>query len=111
LILIIGISVGTATNISFFLLTDNLPGVLPLILVATIGVIGGLLTLIGLILILVGRRESGGAVRQKSDKSTIDKKRNLLTLSCVIFLGFFSSIHNNLYEILEFILGKSKKFQ
>jgi len=58
-------------------LTDNLPGVLPLILVATIVVIGGVLTLIGLILIVVGRRESGGAVRQKSDKPTIDTKKEL----------------------------------
>jgi len=58
-------------------LTDNLPGVLPLILVATIVVIGGVLTLIGLILIVVGRRESGGAVRQKYDKPTIDTKKEL----------------------------------
>ena len=54
-----GISVGIITNISLFLLTDNLPGVLALILVAIIGGIGGLLTLMGLILIVVGRREYG----------------------------------------------------
>ena len=59
LILIMGISVGIITNISLFLLTDNLPGVLTLILVAILGGIGGLLTLIGLILIVVGRREYG----------------------------------------------------
>lgn len=59
LILIIGISIGIITNISLFLLTDNLPGVLTLILVAILGGIGGLLTLIGLILIVVGRREYG----------------------------------------------------
>jgi hypothetical protein len=59
LILIIGISVGIITNISLFLLTDNLPGVLALALVGIIGVIGGLLTLVGLILIVVGRREYG----------------------------------------------------
>ena len=59
LILIMGISVGIIANISLFLLTDNLPGVLTLILVAILGGIGGLLTLIGLILIVVGRREYG----------------------------------------------------
>lgn len=74
---IIGISVGTTTNISLFLLTENLPGIFHLILVATIVVIGGVLTMIGLILIVLGRRESGGAVRQKSDKPTIDTKKEL----------------------------------
>ena len=59
LILIMGISVGIITNISLFLLTDNLPGILALILVAILGGIGGLLTLIGLILIVIGRREYG----------------------------------------------------
>ena len=59
LILIIGISIGIITNISLFLLTDNLPGVLTLILVAILGGIGGVLTLIGLILMVIGRREYG----------------------------------------------------
>ena len=59
LILIMGISVGIITNISLFLLTDNLPSVLALVLVIIIGGIGGVLTLIGLILIVVGRREYG----------------------------------------------------
>lgn len=59
LILIIGISVGIITNISLFLLADNLPGVSALVLAGIIGVIGGLLTLIGLILIVIGRREYG----------------------------------------------------
>jgi len=77
LIPIIGISVGTTTNISLFLLTENLPGIFHLILVATIVVIGGVLTMIGLILIVLGRRESCGTVRQKSDKPIIDTKKEL----------------------------------
>ena len=70
-------------------MTDNLPGILPLILVATIVVIGRLLTLIGLILIVVGRRESGGAVRQKSDKPTIDTKKELADIVVWNFYWIF----------------------
>jgi len=65
--------------------------------VGTIVVIGGVLTMIGLILIVLGRRESGGAVRQKSDKPIIDTKKELA----------------NNYLILDFTpnfsIGNSKK--